>query len=79
MSHIPRILTLDLPARQSAFLWGARKVGKSTFLQARYPRSVVYDFLDTELFLELSKCPALLREQLLARGEESLEPPVILD
>jgi predicted AAA+ superfamily ATPase len=79
MSHIPRILTMDLPPGQSAFLWGARKVGKSTFLQARYPRSVVYDFLDTELFLELSKRPALLREQLLARDEESLEAPVILD
>lgn len=70
---------MDLPPSQSAFLWGARKVGKSTYLQARYPRSVVYDFLDTDLFLELSKRPALLREQLLAKDEESLEEPVILD
>lgn len=79
MIQIPRILTMDLPPGQSAFLWGARKVGKSTYLQARYPRSVVYDFLDTDLFLELSKRPALLREQLLAKDEESLEEPVILD
>lgn len=79
MTHIPRILDIDLPPGQSAFLWGARKVGKSTYLQGRYPRSIVYDFLDTDLFLELSKRPALLREQLLARNEESLEQPVILD
>ena len=79
MSHLPRILTIDLPPGQSAFLWGARKVGKSTYLQARYPRSVVYDFLDTDLFLELSKRPALLREQLLAKDNESLKEPVILD
>ena len=79
MTHIPRILDIDLPRGQSAFLWGARKVGKSTYLQGRYPRSIVYDFLDTDLFLELSKRPALLREQLLARNEESLEQPVILD
>jgi len=79
MTHIPRILTINLPPGQSAFLWGARKVGKSTYLQARFPRSLVYDFLDTDLFLELSKRPALLREQLLARNDESLEEPVILD
>jgi len=79
MTHIPRTLTIDLPPGQSTFLWGARKVGKSTYLQARFPRSLVYDFLDTDLFLKLSKRPALLREQLLARSEELLEEPVILD
>lgn len=79
MVHINRLLDLDLPPGRSAFLWGARKTGKTTFLRVRYPSSVVYDFLRTDLFLELSKRPFLLREQLLARPQTDLESPVILD
>jgi len=78
MQNIKRILNIDLPPRQSAFLWGPRKTGKSTYLKAMFPRSLVYDFLDTDLFLELSKRPSLLREQILARNEALLKFPVIL-
>ena len=79
MQIIQRILNIDLPPRQSAFLWGPRKTGKSTYLKARFPQSLVYDFLQTELFLEFSKRPSLLREQLLAKDDEVLNYPVILD
>jgi len=79
MEDIKRILNIDLPSRQSAFLWGARKTGKSTYLKARFPRSLVYNFLQTDLFLEFSKKPALLRERLLARDDDVLNYPVILD
>ncbi len=79
MDNIQRILHMDLPARQSAFLWGPRKTGKTTYLKARYPKSLFYDFLQTDLFLEFSKKPALLREQLLAKNEDVLKYPVILD
>jgi predicted AAA+ superfamily ATPase len=72
-------LNIQLPARQSTFLWGPRKTGKSTYLKTRFPGSVVYDFLKTDLFLELSRKPALLREQLLARKAGELAHPVILD
>jgi len=70
MEYINRILDLDLPTGQSAFLWGPRKSGKSTLLKQKFPNSLVYDFLKTDLFLEFSKRPALLREQLLAKGEQ---------
>ena len=79
MSVIRRILTIDLPARQSAFLWGARKTGKSTYLKETFPQSLVYDFLKTDLFLALTKNPALLREQILAQGDGFLKHPIILD
>jgi len=79
MVKVPRVLNIDLPARQSAFLWGPRKTGKSTYLKSRFPHSLVYDFLQTDLFLELSKAPSLLREQLLAKEQEALNHPVILD
>ena len=79
MAFIDRILKLDLPPKQSAFLWGPRKTGKSTYLKKKFPRSIVYDFLNTDLFLEYSKRPALLREQLLAKDKAQLKDPIILD
>lgn len=79
MASIARILNLSLPAEQSAFLWGPRKTGKSTYLKERFPQSLIYNFLDTDLVLEYSKRPALLREQLLARDETVLTHPIILD
>lgn len=79
MEDIKRILNIDLPQRQSAFLWGPRKTGKSTYLKARFPGSLVYNFLQTDLFLEFSRKPSLLRERLLAKGADVLKHPVILD
>lgn len=79
MDNIKRVLNIDLPPKQSAFLWGPRKTGKSTYLKSKFPNSIVYDFLQTDLFFELSKKPSLFREQLLAKSESSLNQPVILD
>ena len=79
MEHITRILDIDLPRGQSAFLWGPRKTGKTTYLRTRFPHSLTYDFLQTDLFLEFSKKPSLLREQLLAKEDDTLSHPVILD
>ncbi|NCA75165.1 MAG: ATP-binding protein [Alphaproteobacteria bacterium] len=76
---IDRILRLDLPEKQSAFLWGPRKTGKTTYLNLKFPESIRYDFLQTDLFLEFSKKPSLLREQLSAMDEQSFRLPVILD
>ena len=79
MNLINRILEIDLPPGQSAFLWGPRKVGKSTFLKAHFLQSLVMDFLQTDRLLEFLKNPALLRERLLAKDEGELRHPVILD
>jgi uncharacterized protein len=79
MRAILRKLAIDLPPGQSAFLWGPRKTGKSTYLKTAFPRSIVYDFLKTDLMLELAARPHRLREQLLARPERDLAEPVILD
>jgi predicted AAA+ superfamily ATPase len=79
MELIKRILNIDLPPRQSAFLWGPRKTGKTTYLKMRFPHSLVYDFLQTDLFLECSKKPSLLRERLLAKDDNVLKYPAILD
>jgi predicted AAA+ superfamily ATPase len=79
MKIYDRTLNIELPPKQSTFLWGPRKTGKSTFLKKQFPHSLVYDFLKTDLFFELTKNPGLLREQLLAQKKEVLEHPVILD
>jgi predicted AAA+ superfamily ATPase len=79
MSHIERLLHIDLPPGQSAFLWGPRKTGKSTLLKQAFPHSLVYDFLQTDLVFEFQRRPALLRERLLAEKTENLEHPIILD
>lgn len=74
-----RLLKLNLPKAQSAFLWGARKTGKSTYLRTNYPQSIYYDFLKTDLLLDFSKKPDLLRQQLLAKDTKQLQNPIILD
>ncbi len=79
MSNIKRVLNIELPGNQSAFLWGPRKTGKTTYLKDNFPDSIIYDFLKTDLFLAMSKNPALLREQLLAQPARKLKSPVILD
>jgi len=79
MKNIKRMLKMKLPEHQSAFLWGARKTGKSTYLKERFPDSIVYDFLKTDLFFEISKEPSLLRDKLLSKDASSLKEPIILD
>lgn len=79
MVHVKRLLDINLPQGQSAFLWGARKTGKSTYLKNKFPSSIYYDFLKTDLYLELAKSPATFRQQILAFKKEELHSPVILD
>ena len=79
MDPIQRTLKVDLPPGQSAFLWGPRQTGKTTLLRQAFPGSLWYDLLRTDLFLDLTRSPSLLREELLAAPEESLRHPVILD
>ncbi len=79
MQNLDRFLSVELPKNQSAFLWGPRKTGKTTFLKTKFPQSIVYDFLQTDLFFDFSKKPSLLREQLLAKDSKLLSYPIILD
>lgn len=77
--YISRMLTMNLPLHQSAFLWGPRKVGKSTYLKKRYPDSIYYDFLQTDIARELYNSPSLIREWLSAESPLQLKKPIIID
>jgi predicted AAA+ superfamily ATPase len=79
LSEIQRGLSLALPPGQSAFLWGARKTGKTTLLRQRFPESIVFNLLDTELYLSLTKEPWRLRERLTALADKTSRNPIIID
>lgn len=79
MTYFKRRLILDLPVGQSAFLWGARKTGKSSFLKQHFPESIYYDFLLTEEVHKFSAKPSVFRQELEAMPAEKLKYPVIVD
>jgi predicted AAA+ superfamily ATPase len=79
MVYFIRQLKMDLPKGQSAFLWGPRKAGKSTYLKKHFTGSLRFDLLKTDTFLEFSKRPWLLREHLETIEPNRLEYPIIID
>jgi len=60
---IKRELSINLPANQSAFLWGPRKTGKTYWINRHFKNPVVIDLLKTDVFADYASRPALLREQ----------------
>ena len=74
-----RHLRIALPQGRSAFLWGPRKTGKSTFLRQRFPRAVRFDLLDTRLLLEFTRAPWTLSERVRALDRESSSDPIVID
>jgi len=74
-----RIINIDLPEMQSAFLWGARKTGKSTFLKSNFAESIYIDLLQSDVFLKYLKEPQRFREELEAAEKNKLKFPVIVD
>jgi len=63
MDVLSRLLAIDLPKNKSAFLWGPRKVGKSTWIKKHCPDAILIDFLKTDVFADYISKPALLRER----------------
>lgn len=74
-----RLLNIELPKGQSAFLWGARQTGKSSYLSSHFPQAVIYDLLDTYQLIRLTKSPWLLREEISALSNDILQQPIIID
>ena len=81
-----RIINIDNEYNDSAFLWGARQVGKTTWLQAKYPNARVYDLLRPSEFARLLRHPELLSEELADFGENDIvvideiqKLPILLD
>ena len=63
--RLPRTLDLaSLMARKSHFLLGPRQTGKTTLIRDALPGVRSYDLLDSRVFLELSRSPQRLAEEL---------------
>ncbi len=58
-----RLLDITLPPTKSAFLWGPRKVGKSTWIRNHMKQAVLIDLLKTDVFADYISRPSLLRER----------------
>ncbi|MBR3021645.1 MAG: ATP-binding protein [Bacteroidaceae bacterium] len=64
-----RIIKIDNEYNDSVFLWGARQVGKTTWLTIQYPNCRYYDLLRPSEFERLLRHPELLSEELENYGE----------
>lgn len=60
---IQRLIDLNLPQKQTVFLWGPRKTGKTYWIKHHLKGVPVIDLLKTDTFAEYSSRPALLRER----------------
>ena len=63
---------LHMPESQTAFLWGPRQTGKTTYLKAAFPEAVRIDLLRTDEQLRYLRKPHLLREECRARPSDEL-------
>ncbi len=82
MHTYPRLLNpAEESRRKSIYLFGARQTGKSTLLRATLPEALCFDLLLSELFLDLSRRPQLLRERVLSQKERitASNTPVLID
>lgn len=85
MPFYKRYLKMKLPEGQSAFLWGARKTGKSTYLKNQFSNATFIDLLHRDQFLKYSTKPHLFREEIIANPsaiivvDEIQKVPALLD
>ena len=86
LSEFTRTLKIDLEGNKAAFLWGPRKVGKTTLLRQQFQDTAYYyDLLKADVRTKLRLTPSLLREEVLARDcklvivDEIQKIPALLD
>ncbi len=60
---IVRHFALPDQADRSVFLWGPRKTGKSSWIRQHLPEARVIDLLQTDVYYDYVRRPALLRER----------------
>lgn len=75
---VNRILNFDLPQGRSAFLWGARKTGKTTFLHEKFANAKFIDLLQSEVFAKYVRNPEYIRSEILALSDAERKNLVIV-
>ena len=94
MTYFNRIIQIPDLTTQNAhalavFLWGPRKVGKSSWIRRHLPQAIYIDLLKSDLLAEYSARPSLLRERYRTplpseqsrgdRSEHELLAPIVID
>ena len=74
-----RKLDLRLPLNQSAFLWGPRQCGKTTYLRTKFQESIYIDLLDFDQRDRLSVRPSALGEMLESQPSTKVALPIVID
>ena len=78
-NYIPRSLDLQkLLKSKSYFLLGARQTGKSSLIHNQLPNCIIYNLLDSKVFLDLSQNPKLIEQELVARQDKTT-PIIVID
>lgn len=79
MSDFPRLLQLPDLTKQNVFLWGPRKVGKSSWIRKHLPDAVCIDLLKSDVLYEYASRPSLLRERYQTVPASSPAAPIVID
>ncbi len=84
--NITRVLDIkEALKRKSCFLFGPRQTGKSWLIRHFFPKNPVYNLLDNDIYLKLSRRPSILREENEGRSgdviiiDEIQKLPLLLD
>lgn len=79
MAYFQRLLQLPDLTRQNVFLWGPRKVGKSSWIRKNLSDVIYIDLLKSDVLSEYASKPSLLRERYQTPLESSSAPPIVID
>lgn len=74
-----RLLQLPDLTQQNVFLWGPRKVGKSSWIRTNLPDVVYIDLLKSDVLSEYAVKPSLLRERYQAPFGSAPAAPIVID
>ena len=79
MHIFSRFLQLPDLTKQNVFLWGPRKVGKSSWIRHNLPHAVYIDLLKSDIYSEYASNPALLRERYAVLSTAQASQPIVID
>jgi predicted AAA+ superfamily ATPase len=79
MSFFQRAIQLPDLTKQNVFLWGPRKVGKSSWIKNALPDAVYIDLLKSDVLSEYATKPSLLRERYQKPLDRAPLVPIVID
>jgi predicted AAA+ superfamily ATPase len=79
MSYFHRSIQLPDLTQQNVFLWGPRRVGKSSWIKRSLPDATYIDLLRSDVLSEYATKPSLLRERYQRPLDSKPPAPIVID